>query len=223
MVSQPATSIEILCFIVNHGKGKKIIKAGKKRGVKGATIFLGRGSKNYQKRWLEKLDLSETRKEIVFMLASTDLVSEAVHQMKETFQLDKPHQGIAFRMSVSDVFGSGEFKHGIKRQGGFAPMYKAIFTIVDRGSAEDVMKAANEVGQKGGTIFKARGAGVHETQKLFNMEIAPEKEVVLLLTKVENADKVTAAIRETMNIDEPGKGMIFIQDVHEAYGLFSQD
>ena len=98
-------------------------------------------------------------------------------------------------------------------------MYRAIFTIVDRGRAEDVMDAANEVGAKGGTIINARGSGIHETNKLFSMEIEPEKEMVMILSEKSVVDSIVSSIRKKLDIDKPGKGIIFVQEVSRAYGL----
>jgi len=99
-------------------------------------------------------------------------------------------------------------------------LYDAIFVIVDRGKAEAVIDAASKAGSKGGTIIHARGSGIHETSKLFAMEIEPEKEVVLILAEKNLTDPIVSTIREELQIDKPGKGIIFIQAVDRAYGLY---
>ncbi len=64
----------------------------------------------------------------------------------------------------------------VKTNGGAKnTMYDAIFVVVDKGKAEFVVEAANEAGAKGGTIIHARGAGEYEIEKIFSMEIEPEK------------------------------------------------
>ena len=81
------------------------------------------------------------------------------------------------------------------------------------------MDAANEVGAKGGTIINARGSGIHETNKLFSMEIEPEKEMVMILSEKSVVDSIVSSIRKKLDIDKPGKGIIFVQEVSRAYGL----
>ena len=98
-------------------------------------------------------------------------------------------------------------------------MYNAIFVIVDRGKAEAVMDAALEMGARGGTVIKARGAGVHETSKLFSMDIEPEKEIVFVLSKASQTEKIVTGVRDKLEIDKPGNGVIFCQDVNQTYGL----
>ena len=91
--------------------------------------------------------------------------------------------------------------------------------IVDKGRAEDVIDAACRR-FKGRTIINARGAGVHETSKVFAMEIEPEKEIVMILSEQETVEAIVNSIREKLNIDAPGKGIISIQPVTRTYGLY---
>jgi len=100
--------------------------------------------------------------------------------------------------------------------------YKVIFTIVDKGNAELVIDAARKAGSKGGTIINARGSGIHETEKFFNMEFSPEKEIVLMLAEETIIEGIVSSIKKEINIDDPGNGIIFIQDVHRTYGLVDQ-
>ena len=82
------------------------------------------------------------------------------------------------------------------------------------------MDAAKAAGSKGGTILNGRGSGVHETVKLFHMEIEPEKEIVLILSVKEAVENIVESIRKSLEIDKPGNGIIFIQEVSRAYGVY---
>lgn len=98
-------------------------------------------------------------------------------------------------------------------------MYKLITAIVEKGNAEDVVDAAALAGAKGGTILGARGSGVHEQTKVFSINIEPEKEIVMILAQNESVEAIVEKINEKMNIDEPGKGIVYVQDVNRAYGV----
>ncbi len=216
-----SNNLEMLVFIVNNGQARRIIKFGRKIGFSGATVFLGKGTVTQGSKWQKLLDLTDVRKEIVLMLSDHQTVDCAMPLMFEKFKFDKPNHGIAFRMPIEEIIGSMQYADYAKEKEVKEPMYKAIFVIVEKGNAEDVIDAASLAGAQGGTIINARGAGIHETSKVFNMEIEPEKEVVLILSASDVTDKITTSIREVMKIDEPGKGLIFVQDVKEAYGLFN--
>jgi nitrogen regulatory protein PII len=97
--------------------------------------------------------------------------------------------------------------------------YDAIFTIVDKGLAVDVVDAAKKAGARGGTIISGRGSGIHENEVVFAMAIEPEKEIVMILTPAEITEDITNAIRTAMRIDEPNRGIIFITAVDRAIGL----
>jgi nitrogen regulatory protein PII len=117
------------------------------------------------------------------------------------------------------VFGSKQFKDVKSKDEVKNHMVDAIITIVEKGYAIDVIDAAQSAGARGATVIQGRGSGVNETQKLFNMEIEPEKEIILILSANKNTVSITNAIREKVEIDKPGKGLMFVQSVKQTYGL----
>jgi nitrogen regulatory protein PII len=106
-----------------------------------------------------------------------------------------------------------------EKRGAEKTMYNAIYVVVDKGKAESVIDAAKEAGARGGTIINARGSGIHETSKLFSMDIEPEKEIVLILADDQITSPITSSVREKLQIDQPGNGIIFVQSVNKTYGL----
>jgi len=214
-------TIELICVIVNCGHGSKVLKTARHYGVNGGTIFIGRGT--VHNRLLEFLSLYDVRKEIVLMAAESSVAESAVETLNEEMHFDRPHHGIAFSMPITRIIGSRCISCESTSVRGENDMYNAIVTIVDKGRAEDVIEAAEKAGSTGGTIINARGAGVHETSKLFSMEIEPEKEIVLILANKESTDRIAESINESLKIDEPGKGIIFIQEVSKTYGLYKPD
>ncbi|NLM72700.1 MAG: P-II family nitrogen regulator [Clostridiaceae bacterium] len=210
--------IETFFIIVNYGLGSKVIKLARKLGISGGTCLLGKGTS--ENHLLELLGISDIRKEIVLLVGEKQIAYNALEELDKKFDFHKPNHGIAFSISVSDLIGCHNFNEykECKDEGGES-MYKAIFVIVDRGKAEAVMDAAKSAGAKGGTIINARGSGIHETQKLFAMEIEPEKEIVMILTETSITDNVTATINESMKLSEPGNGIMFVLNVNKTYGL----
>lgn len=220
MPSNNEMDLELVCVIVNAGLGSKILQAAKKQGISGGTVLVGEGTIN--SRILDMMGLSNVKKEIILMGADRATASVALEKIDAKFKFTKPNRGIAFTTSINQIIGARSFKSDRmkKCRGEEVKMYHAITVIVEKGNAEDVIDAATEAGSKGGTIINARGSGVHETSKVFSMEIEPEKEIVLILSEEESTDAIVSSIGKKLKIDEPGNGIIFIQDINETYGLY---
>lgn len=216
-------SLQVCFYIVNHGQADRVIKIAYEEGVPGATVFYGYGTIN--KGILYLLGLNDSRKEIVLMVSDSETGNRAMQAIIHKKQMHKLHQGIAFSLPLIQLIGSNKMKSEIPTSEKEVKTmeYQAIFTIVDKGKAEDVIDAAYRAGGTGGTVINARGSGIHETQKIFNIPIEPEKEVVLVIAKTEIVSKITDEIRKDLHIDEPGRGIIFISDVSQTYGLFNPD
>ncbi len=211
---------ELICFIVNHGLGSKIVKYGKQNGVSGGTIFLGKGT--IKNKVLMFLELYDIRKELVFIIADKTTAFNAMEKISEEFKLSKPNHGIAFSIPISAICGAHCSNYNYEERGMTDTMYNSIFVVVDKGRAEDVIDAAVKAGSTGGTIINARGSGVHETSRLFSMDVEPEREIVLILSEVEKTQGIVESIRVGLNMDAPGNGVIFVQDVSKVYGLYKK-
>lgn len=213
-------SFELIFAIVNHGMGSRLLHRAKEHGIHGGTIFLGKGT--VRNAFLNFLSLYDEQKEIVLMGADRKTAAEALGKLDREFQFAKPHHGIAFTTSICSIAGSDSYQceEPKAERGADKPMYQSIIAIVDRGRAEDVIEAATAAGSKGGTIINARGSGVHETSKLFNIDIEPEKEMVMILSRKDATDAIISSIRERLDLSQPGNGIIFIQDVNQVYGIY---
>ena len=212
------TDFTLICCVVNIGDASKVLKSARKHGIKKSVISIGKGT--LSSRLLTFLKINETRKEIVSMVVETELASEAIKGISKDMAFEKPHHGIAFTHPASGLFDSEhKAENNTKKNEVENSMYNAIYVIVERGKAEDVIDAANKAGARGGTIVNARGSDSQETKKLFSIEIEPEKEKVIIIAKSELKNDIVEALKKHLNIDEPGNGIIYVLDVKEVYGL----
>lgn len=213
------TCFELIWVIVNFGKGSAVLQTAKKCGASGGTVLLAKGTAN--STFAGYLGLTDKRKEVILMACSSEIANCVLKNLNEKFQFEKPKHGIAFTTDVCTVVGSvghiSTDREKLKR--GDESMYCSITVVVEKGKAEDVIDAATAAGSKGGTIINARGSGIHETSKLFFMDIEPEKEIVMILSEKSAADAILSSIREKIDIEEPGKGIIFVQDVNKVFGM----
>lgn len=212
-------SFELMYVIVNYGSGSRVLHKAKEYGIYKGTVVLARGT--VYNSLLNFFSLYDEKKEIVLMATDKHIAENALVGLNKDFKFEKPNHGIVFTTSICEIVGSKCCICKQKEERGVnEPMYQLIITIVNRGKAEEVIEASKVAGAKGGTIINTRGSNVHETSKLFNMEIEPEKEVVMILTKENITKAVVSSIRESLDIDKPGNGIIFIQNVNKTYGIY---
>lgn len=213
------TDYQLLVVIVNFGQGSKVLKVAKQEGIPGGTIILGKGT--HRKPILEFFELSESRKEIVLMIAPLRTVNPTLVALNDKLKIHKPNHGIGFVIPVAKFMGKGNYDRRlhIEEGGDIMTEYQAIFAVVDKGLGQNVVDAASVVGAKGATIINARGSGIHETSKLFNMEVEPEKEMVLILAKHEIVQDIISSISVKLELEKPGNGILFVQEVHQTIGI----
>lgn len=210
----------ILSVIVDHNLGSKVLKTARQSGITGGTIIPAHGTLGIRhSKWVDDYEI---RKEIVLMISNESIVDKSIDQLRQVMKFNKPNHGIAFTLSVADLLGSAYCRLIDKpiQEGVNKAMLQAIFVVVDKGLAELVVNSAETAGSRGATVINGRGAGVHETSKLFSMEIEPEKEIVLIIAQAELIDAITNAINKATQMDEPGKGILFVVDIQKSYGLF---
>lgn len=212
----------LFSLILDFGKGSKALKLSKELGAIGGTIYLGKGT--VRTEWLNLLGAYDLRKEILIALIRAGQEDEFYERMEAKFNLHKPHKGIAFSMPLKYWLGQGNFEDGPKLQekGGKGMDFESIFVIVDKGLSSQVLDAAESVGSTGGTVISGRGSGSQEKERLFNIEIEPEKDIILILAKKDKTQEIVNAIGEELGMDEPNKGIIFVMDVTRTLGLYEK-
>lgn len=97
--------------------------------------------------------------------------------------------------------------------------FEVIFCIVNSGFSEAVMEAARECGASGGTVLNARGTASKEAEKIFNVAVHPEKEIVMILVPGTLKEAILHALYKAVGLKTPGQGIAFSIPVDEAVGI----
>lgn len=98
-----------------------------------------------------------------------------------------------------------------------------ITCVIQRGKADDIVKAAQEVGAQGATIYFARGGGVRERLGVLGLAIEVEKEVINILVANDQIDRVFEKIYIAGNLDTPGMGIMFVTPLEKAATYIPQE
>ena len=97
--------------------------------------------------------------------------------------------------------------------------HEAIFCIVNAGYSEAVMDTAKAFGAGGGTVIHARGTANSEAEKLYEITVQPEKEIVMILVSTDIKDDILTALYRSVGLNSPGQGIAFSMPVDAAVGL----
>lgn len=217
MRSLKSRHLEMLVVIVEHNKASKVLHLADEKGITASVAMLGRGTAS--RTIFDYLGLNDKKKAVLMLFGKTEEITDLADYLVEKLEMDKPNHGIAYIESAFNVFGTEDNANGSENIKRGENMYNAIYTIVEKGNADDVIEAAQKAGSRGGTVMHARGSGSEEARKVFNMLIEPEKEIVLIISEEAKTKDIVESIRKETGIEEQGKGIIFVTNVAQTYGL----
>ncbi len=96
---------------------------------------------------------------------------------------------------------------------------RLIVSIVRKGWGDSVLEATMAAGAHGGTVLFGRGIGRNEQQRVFGIQIEPEKEVVLTLVAADAVDRVLKEVVRAAELTMPGHGLAFVVAVDQVAGI----
>jgi nitrogen regulatory protein P-II 1 len=98
-----------------------------------------------------------------------------------------------------------------------------ITCIVQRGSGDTIVRAAQDAGAQGATVYYAKGGGIRERLGLLGVAVEVEKEVVNIIVSTEQKELVFNTIYLAGQLDTPGMGIAFITPLEKAATYVPQD
>jgi hypothetical protein len=203
--------------IIGRGKANAILRKAQDCGATGGTIFLGEGTAH--SKFLDAMGLSEIQKEILMISASHELNSQLHEIVYEDFSFFKKNKGIAFSIPLKRCFLDLEKKVVETSTSNVSHDYCCIITIVDKGRSKACLEAAGSAGAKGATLIHGRGAGI-PTDYYFPLVIEPQKDIVMIISTIDNAPNIRLRIFADLELEKPGNGIIFTLPVTRVTGLY---
>jgi nitrogen regulatory protein PII len=98
-----------------------------------------------------------------------------------------------------------------------------ITCVVQRGKADDIIKAAQEVGAQGATAFYARGGGIRERLGVLGLAIEVEKEIINILVANDQIDRIFEKMFIAGQLDTPGMGIMYVTPLEKAATYIPQE
>jgi len=91
-----------------------------------------------------------------------------------------------------------------------------ISCVVQRGLADAVVRAAQEAGAQGATVFFARGTGVRERLGVLGLAVEVEKEVINIIVAADQVDRIFETMFRAGKLDTPGMGFMYVTTLEKA-------
>jgi nitrogen regulatory protein PII len=220
IVFKPA---KLLISIVGKYSGELILTASKRGGARGGTKTVGRGMAHYFASG-DQADATVTEA-LIFTLMYDETDSVVQEILRASLENPEHISGMALVLDAAAMVrpGSGiEHAQSAPERAGSERMQSdntLITSILTRGQADEIMSVARQAGATGGTILNARGTGTEDDVKFFGISLAPEKEMLLIVTRNEHAQAILEAICRLPVFSEPGGGIIYTTPVEEVFLL----
>ena len=183
------------------------------------TIMYGEGTASQS--ILDFLGLTKTEKIIFTSIIPNTREKELLNYIKREMHIKKIGHGVAFTIPLTsspeyirDVFKD---KKGDKMKNKLG--YHLLLTILIEGYAEKAMDVAKKNGANGGTLIKGREVGNKNSFKFFNMTVEPEKDVLLIVCKDSDKNKIMEAILEKYGANTDAKGICISLPIDNAIGF----
>lgn len=175
---------------------------------------------------LEYLGIGDREKCILFSTMTEEKSKTILKDFKLQFGITKAGEGIAFTIPISSVSSKKALDYLVaeidnnKEEGYIMETeFESIFVIANRGYTDKVMEAAREAGAHGGTVMHARGTGVENAEKFFGTTIGAEKEIIIIVTKREERNKIMQSIKEKAGINTEAQSIMFSLPVSDVAGI----
>ena len=175
---------------------------------------------------LDFLGIESNEKRVMLSAATEDKTKALIAGQRERLHLGVPGHGIVIAVPMKSVGGGKtmEFLKGNEAgTGKYTPelnfAYELIVIIASEGQTDLVMDAARAAGARGGTVLHGKGTGAEQVKKFYNITIAEEKEVFLIVAKTEEKTAIMRSILEKAGPDTPAKAIAFSLPTTEVAGF----
>ena len=151
-----------------------------------ATVTLhGRGTA--VQSMLDLLGIESNERRVVLTIADAEKTAALIAAQKRRLHIGVPGHGIVIAVPIKSVGGGNTVAY---LNGGRSPKYtpdlscayELIIAIANEGGTDAVMNAARAAGARGGTVLHGKGTGAKGAPKFYNISIAAEKEVILIVS-----------------------------------------
>ena len=186
-------AMKLLISIVERGKGAAMQKLYRSRQVLLHLQCPGMGTATSE--IMDILGLGSSEKDMVFSFTTAWGADRLLYDLDNDLRGTVNTSGLVFTVPISGLgnmvanLAAYPLENQKRTNGGEEQMERTedslIVVACNRGCTDDVMATAKKAGARGGTVIKARLAGLEEMEKAYDLDLMEEKEIVLIVVPTE--------------------------------------
>lgn len=187
------------------------------------VVLRGRGTA--VRSMLDLLGLESNEKRVVLSVANNEKLGLFIKEQKKKMFIGVPGHGIVVSVPIKSIGGKKTMEmlnadiQSIGNKPEFNPSYELIVAIANEGRMDTVMNAARSAGATGGTVLHGKGEGGKNEDKFYNVSIASEKEVILIVARKEQKSEIMRAILEKAGPKTDAEAIVFSLPTSEVAGF----
>ena len=189
-------------------------------------VLHGRGTAT--DRMLDLLGIESRENRIVLTVADPQKTRELIEEQRRVLYLGMPGNGLVIALPIKSIGGGKTLAY---LSGDASPKYtpeatydhELILAIANEGCTDMVMDAARAAGATGGTVIHGKGVGQENAKEFFNVSIAQEKEVVMIVAYRPQKAAIMQSILKLAGPDSKAGAIVLSLPVSEIAGLRKQE
>ncbi len=193
-----------------------------------SVVLRGRGTA--VRSMLDLLGLESNEKRVVISVADNEKLKKFIKEQKKNMFIGVPGHGIVVSVPIKSIGGKRTMEmlnadpRNIGEKPEFNPSYELIVAVANEGRMDMVMNAARAAGATGGTVLHGKGEGNKNEEKFYNVSIASEKEVILIVARKEQKSDIMRSILEKAGPNTEAETVVFSLPTSEVagFGLFDE-
>lgn len=227
--SQKKLSFQLLTVITTPKLAEKTAELFKKGALPLQYRFSAEGTASSD--IMDMLGLGSTDKCVLVSMVPKHLSGIMLEKLHSELQLDTVNSGIAFtiplngannlilRMLTRNTEENVYSSDGKDENSMTESKHVLVAAIVNRGFSGDVMDAAKSAGAKGGTVVHSRHIGNEEVTGFWGLSVQDEKEIVMILSPVEDKLNIMRSISEKCGMNSEAKGIVMSMPIDSVMGI----
>ena len=215
--------LNFVITILDRARKEEMTTLLHKQQVTMVLTLLGRGTATNEQ--LNLYGLEATEKAVICTVVTGEQTRQILRSAKRRLFIDIPGNGILLAVPIKSVGGGRTLAYltdnavpdkSVPEQ---KYDYELIMVVLNEGYTDPVMNAARSAGAAGGTVLHAKGTGAKRAEKFFGVSLAEEKELILIVSKAGEKEKIMQAITGKCGTNTSAGAIAFSLPISSVAGL----